>query len=340
MEEPPTSGGPWASVAVEGGYSCGLTQDGAAYCWGAGTSGTVPSPVLPTLRFQSLAATQGLACAVTTDGVTWCWAVGPGAVPTPAAQHPTFRFRQIIAGRNNICALSMGATVLCWSRIDAEPRTPTALPGGHSFTSLMQGTDRFCGVTTAGVALCWGDLANWSAVSIEVVANGAVAVWSNGAQACVLLADGSAACRGSNRYGQLGDGTRTDRATFAPVSGGHRFRTLASSGWSTCGITEAGAAHCWGVAMTCLPADGAGPPVSDCETFGGAPLGAAGANAAPVAWMERYRLRGLALHPGHSCAVTTEGSAYCWGANSAGELGLGTQSRGTAVPQRVVDHKG
>ena len=43
----------------------------------------------------------------------------------------------------------------------------------------------------------------------------------------------------------------------------------------------------------------------------------------------------VATGPFHDCALTRDGVAYCWGANTDGELGDGT-TRDTAVPQKVA----
>ncbi len=37
----------------------------------------------------------------------------------------------------------------------------------------------------------------------------------------------------------------------------------------------------------------------------------------------------------HSCAVTTNGVAYCWGYNFAGQLGIGTMGDAVTVPVKV-----
>jgi alpha-tubulin suppressor-like RCC1 family protein len=63
---------------------------------------------------------------------------------------------------------------------------------------------------------------------------------------CAVSDDGAAWCWGRNVYGQLGDGSTTDRSTPIPVEGAFRFNALEAFGSHTCGTTPAGDAICWG----------------------------------------------------------------------------------------------
>ena len=53
-------------------------------------------------------------------------------------------------------------------------------------------------------------------------------------------------CAGYNSYGRLGDGTTTDRAVPAAVSGGYSFAQISAGGQHTCGVLTNGAGLCWG----------------------------------------------------------------------------------------------
>jgi alpha-tubulin suppressor-like RCC1 family protein len=63
---------------------------------------------------------------------------------------------------------------------------------------------------------------------------------------CGLTASGEAYCWGFNRWGQLGDGTTTDKSTPVAVAGGLQFTSLWAGGRRTCGVTTSGTAYCWG----------------------------------------------------------------------------------------------
>ena len=116
---------------------------------------------------------------------------------------------------------------------------------------------------------------------------------------------------GQNDKGQVGDGTTTDRLTPVDVSGLTSGVTALTAGQKhTCAVTIAGAVKCWGLNDKGQLGDGTATDRSLPVSVTGLP-GAAGAIAAG----ER-----------HTCAVTTGGAVLCWGYNSDGQLGDGSQT--------------
>src|SRR5258708_34963097 len=71
------------------------------------------------------------------------------------------------------------------------------------------------------------------------------AVTAKGFHTCGVEA-GAAYCWGGNFFGELGDGTTTNRSTPTLVLGGVSFVAVSAGAFSTRGGTAAGAAHCWG----------------------------------------------------------------------------------------------
>ena len=67
-----------------------------------------------------------------------------------------------------------------------------------------------------------------------------------GIHTCVLLSDGTAKCWGWNYFGQLGDGTTTDRYTPVNVSGLTNAVAIAVGDYHTCALLSDGTAKCWG----------------------------------------------------------------------------------------------
>jgi hypothetical protein len=140
----------WAAIeATDGGYTCGLTTDGAAYCWGTGSNGVLgngsttsaqqtPVAVSGGLSFALLSGSEHHICGLTTSGAAHCW--GDDS------------FGQLGNGR----AMDGGATTGGYSS-NTRSTTPQAVAGGHAFVSISTGNDFFsCGVATGGQAYCWG----------------------------------------------------------------------------------------------------------------------------------------------------------------------------------------
>ncbi len=97
--------------------------------------------------------------------------------------------------------------------------TPNRLPVGLRFTTLSAGFEHTCGLEASGAAYCWG----------------------------------------SNRTGELGNGTVAESETPVLVAGNLVFASIAAAGdeydfagerifdnGHTCGVTVDGTVYCWG----------------------------------------------------------------------------------------------
>lgn len=147
---------------------------------------------------------------------------------------------------------------------------------------------------------------------------------------CALTDDGTAYCWGANAFGQLGDGTRTDRSTPVAVQTGETFMALAAEGSHTCGLTETGTAFCWGenrygqlgteTTETCTH-----PTEGDVQPCSPLPLAVNGGRV----WDQ------LAAGSFHTCGLTPQGEMHCWGSNSVGQLGVGDGVNESLTPLPV-----
>ena len=112
--------------------------------------------------------------------------------------------------------------------------------------------------------------------------------------------------------------------SLVPVAGGLTFAGVDAGGGHTCGVAAAGAAYCWGLNETgqlgtgsatgpesCL---GMNEPFQPCSTV-------------PVAVAGGLSFTAVTVGDLHSCGVTAEGTAYCWGWNEYGQLGDGTTTQ-------------
>jgi len=129
--------------------------------------------------------------------------------------------------------------------------------------------------------------------------------------ACGLTSGGQTWCWGRNAYGQLGDSTATNSSVaIATHQSGVTFTKITAGDSHTCGITSAGQAWCWGT-----DSDGR---LGD-STTATIPL-------IPVQVKQHgATFSSISAGYGHTCALDGSGQAYCWGANSNGQLGDNSQ---------------
>ena len=124
-----------------------------------------------------------------------------------------------------------------------------------------------------------------------------------------MTSGGGVVCWGYNAFGQLGDGTTTQRTTPVAVSGLSSGVSAMAAGWyHTCAVTSGGGAKCWG-------ANGTGQLGDGSTTYRLTPVAVSGLSSGVSA---------MAASETHTCAVTSGGGVACWGLNSYGQLGDGT----------------
>ncbi|MCJ0762398.1 RCC1 domain-containing protein [Variovorax terrae] len=127
---------------------------------------------------------------------------------------------------------------------------------------------------------------------------------------CALKNDGTVACWGLNGFGQVGDGTQTNRTTPTVVLGLSDVISVAGTiGVHACALKADRTLNCWGGNSAGQLGDGTTVDRSipvQVTGLSGVAAAAPGAN--------------------HTCAVKTDGTVSCWGANVDGQLGDGTNT--------------
>jgi hypothetical protein len=132
---------------------------------------------------------------------------------------------------------------------------------------------------------------------------------------CALTSDQFASCFG--RAPQTGTGDTASKAQPTLTSGGVHFTSIAgaSSGAHFCGISDLLSIYCWGITSL---VDTTGVTLS---------------NAVPtrlpgnIGWLQ------VTAGGQHNCAIAIDHTAYCWGADTSGQLGdNGTTQRFPPAP--------
>ena len=340
------------SIVTGGDHSCELIGDGGVRCWGRniegqlgnGTLGTVvqalPVKVAGLSDAVALAAGQSHTCALKASGSVSCWGVnangelGDGtrsSRPTPVLVTGLSNAVAIAAGIAHTCALRSDATAVCWG-FNGDGRLGNGSVGGTSDLP----------VAVAGLT-------------------GATALAAGGRHTCALRVDGTMSCWGGNSYGQLGDGTTTPRPFRVSVNGISNAVAIAAGGLHTCALS-AGIVQCWGYngggelgngtgISSSLPVTVtgevdavaiavAGASSSTCALRSNGTVGCWGNNfngqlgdgtvttprLSPVTVGGLSNVVAIATGSSHSCALQANGGTVCWGANSFGQLGDGSNS--------------
>lgn len=208
-----------------------------------------------------------------------------------------------------------------------------------SFVDVRANGSFTCGVTTDALVFCWGGNFQGELGDPErpsghhprmVVGRTRVrSVTAGGAHACALDEDGTAWCWGSAQSGQLGAGFFGGSHPPSRILSEIPFRDVSAGGAHTCGITPAGTPFCWGSGGSGqLGAEG----VSLCSFGKGLGLPC---SRIPIAVSGLDELQVISAGGVHTCGLDLQGAATCWGANSAGQLGLGTVSDSVGSPTNV-----
>ncbi len=141
--------------------------------------------------------------------------------------------------------------------------------------------------------------ANFAAISLE----------SLGSHTCAVTTSSGLKCWGLNDYGEVGDGSTTNRFTPVDVSGlSSGISAVAVGGRHTCALTTAGGVKCWGQNFY-------GQVGDNTTATRTTPVDVTGLTSGVTA---------IAAGSYHSCALTSGGGVKCWGFNANGQVGDNT----------------
>jgi len=282
--------------------ACGVTADGAAYCWGSNQELQLGGPG----PFQRC---SGDDCSDTPLRVT--------GIPEAAA---------VTVGARHACALARSGEAWCWGRgtygelgqgVAEDSVRPVQVQTAQRFMQLSSGAFT-CGLVAAGEVYCWGAGSSAGVGSgsggnallpVRIASNLAfrqVAVGDY--SACAVSDHGALYCWGANVEGQLGTGDTSSVAVPSLVAGELNGRTVSQvdlAGDHACALAE-GSAYCWGRKIATGDPDAGNP-----QTL-------------PVAVRTDQRFRSVSAGLGYTCALTPGDESWCWGTNTWYTLGDGT----------------
>lgn len=352
------------SISVGGSHTLAIAADGMAYAWGYNASGmlgdgtttnsAVPVAVAGGRKYRMVAAGGSHSLALDATGVAYAWGSNyRGALgmitggenvlePTPLGDGRAYRM--IEGGLLHSLAMMHNGAIYGWGNNergqvgapDVSTHIPVLVAGemqGSSFAvatfpalTLVQGSSGSLvvevtrnGGFTGSVDLSLENVPGGVAVEFTpatIPAGERIAVVELTASQAAAIGSRTAVLR-ARAAGQFDQTASTQiRVTTDALENG----AVAAGTSHSCGLTRAGEAYCWGANNT----------------------GQLGAGLFSEGTMEPVPVSGgltfKAIDAGGSttCALTTEGAAYCWGVNDWGQLGDGTAEPARNVPTPVA----
>ena len=345
----------WKEIATTDTATCAITLDNLIYCWGTSTTtptalgqGAIPAGA----QLSSLSGGTAHFCVVA-DQKGYCWGTNTngrlgdgttvmrstpvevvrGTIPTSAA------FISISAGGNSSCAL-LDSNVYCWGNgasgalgrgSTVSSSTPVAVsqfaPSSTTAVKAWTGGSNGCALSTDNLPYCWGAgtlgaLGNGgtaqSSIPVQVAqgdipAGEQIASISVGtSHSCAITTNRGGYCWGSGSNGRLGRGGIASSSIPVAVAGSMQYSVLKAGATLSCGITTAAETYCWGYNNNGQLGNG-GIATSQLPV-----VVSQGQRAANQAFIE------ISPSSTHTCGITADRKAYCWGANNIGQLGNGT----------------
>lgn len=323
-----SGGGSWIDVTTDAEFSCGIKSDNTLWCWGLDVNGELgngsgvtadqANPYQVPGSWKKIKSHADTACGIKTDDTLWCWGWN-------------------IYGK-------AGQDWLIGVLVD-----PTEVEPGATWLDVDPGGLHSCAIKTSGGVFCWGDDAKGQRGNgvdtgggnqlVPAPVENSAAVWSKISAStwdytCGIKLDGTGWCWGVDYDGQLGNAADShsavpDALDLTGVSG-TTWTSIATaaggfSGGTTCGIRNDGTGWCWGG-----------------DTGGQLGNGGAGATDTPTAidltGVSGTAWTALATSGFHSCGIRNDGTGWCWGDDSMGQLGNG--AGGAADAPAAIDLTG
>jgi alpha-tubulin suppressor-like RCC1 family protein len=344
--------------------TCAQDTTGAFYCWGGngsgqlgnGTTGVTTTPVSVGAIVPGAPTSVAAFPASTTATVYWATpaSLGTGtltgyiatASPSGTTCNTTTALTCTISGLTNGTTYTVTVATDTTDGNSANSTAATVTPWPPA-TQIAAGFTHAC-VLSAGLAYCWGDntygqLGNNSTTSSATpvaVYTGSVLsgvtltkIASGQYYTCALSSAGNVYCWGADNFGQLGNNTTATSfdvpvavyTTGTPMASPVTISQIAVGQVSVCALSTAGLAYCWGASpdgQLGNGSSGGNVPYPVAVTTSELPAG--------VVWVQ------LSSAGSNSCALASNGTAFCWGFNAHGQVGDNNSGANVLIPTAVT----
>lgn len=332
-----------ATLATSLGTGCADVSPGSV-------EGLTSDPEDQQVAFVKIVAGGTHSCAVTLGGVVLCAGsnahgeLGLGAVDAnphgvPARVPTDLLFVDLAAGATHTCGIAGGAELYCWGSNTSGQlgdgttvlrESPTRVPGNYVSVSAYQNST--CAVAIDRRVFCWGsgergklgnrDHGDTSRPHLVADSLDFRSADVGRFHVCGVGVDGASYCWGWTDLVGTADVSGfldNEMATPVAVDSGHNFSMLSTGTHHSCGATPAQEAYCWGSNQE--------------AALGSGSIG--GHSTVPSLVTGSVAFRSVSAGETHSCGVTDDGRAFCWGGGARGELGSGVFAVPTPSPREV-----
>ena len=215
------------------------------------------------------------------------------------------------------------------------------LGAGRTATRIDASQENTCAIVDNGSLYCWGDNSNamlnenplllprqFTPRWIDLGGHTPSSISVGNMNVCTILNNGSLYCWGDDSYGQLARGSVTFSDSWDPLyvdfGTGVTVSEVDVGSQHLCAIVDNGSLYCWGR--------------NDLGQLGNGSGGSSNPSTGTPSWVDLGTGRtAVSVSAGDAitCAIVDNGSLYCWGTNSYGEVGIGTTGGTPYTPQWV-----
>jgi alpha-tubulin suppressor-like RCC1 family protein len=335
-----------SSITAGGWHNCALLPDGSIRCWGDNGygqlgDGTLTDSSTP-VAVSGIINPSGTNPSLTTTVATT--AVAAGSARTCALITTTQRQLRACPTVVGVpCpppVVTTTSAVQCWGDNDqgqlgngtvTNSSTPVTVTGLSTASAISGGFNHSCALLSGGGVNCWGgnyvgQLGNGTTTSssLPVAVSGisnatAISSGSMSEHVCAVISGGTVRCWGSNRFGQLGNGTLTDSPVPVTVSGITTATAVAVGDAHSCALLSDATVKCWGW-----------------NQLGQLGNGTTRDSSVPVSVSGLSGVAGITAGSLHTCARRSDGGIRCWGDNSLVQLGQGVLASSFATPVAML----